>query len=281
MAVLFSGLQTLPFSGPQVSVPDSGKDQTSPGERWRPAVGTRAGQETRAQQRGPYSEFPVRTHPPEDIPNGRRRGLHHPGEKEVDDDRTRASLLEKVRQPRNDHKSWSEFVALYGPFLLRFLRRRSVRGEEALDLVQEVLLIVARKIGDFEYDPNRSFRAWLCTVASNQAKKLYRKEGRRSPAPGGTSHLEWIHELSDPSEGDGDAIEAEWRKNVLEQAMIQVRAKVKETTWKSFELCSLQNLEPAEAAKRLGISIGSVYTNVSRVLTGLRKAVEEIDESSS
>ena len=78
--------------------------------------------------------------------------------------KTRPSLLLRVRNLR-DQKSWDEFVELYSPLVLRYLRRIGVPNQDALDLLQDVLGIVVRHIGSFEYDPGKSFRAWLRTIA--------------------------------------------------------------------------------------------------------------------
>jgi len=179
-----------------------------------------------------------------------------------------------------DRKSWGEFVDLYGPLILRYLRRCGVAERDALDLVQDVLKIVARHIGRFEYDKRRSFRAWLRKIATHRAYKFFAEQGRRPAAPGGTTHLEAIQALPAASDETDDWVEEEWRKRRLEQAMMRVRREVKETTWKVFELRYLHGIEPAEVADRLKIEIGSVYTSLSRVLKRLREAVEEIDESS-
>jgi RNA polymerase sigma-70 factor (ECF subfamily) len=197
--------------------------------------------------------------------------------------RTRATLLNRVKD-LGDQTSWSEFVDLYGPFLLRCLRRAGVAERDALDLVQDVFRIVVEHIGRFEYDAAKSFRSWLCTIATHRAYRFFARQGRQPAAAGGTSHVEAIEALPAAGEGGGDAddwVEAEWRKRLLERAMTRVRQEVKGPTWQAFELRHLQDLDSTEVAQRLGMSVGAVYTSVSRVLKRLREAVEEIDESAS
>jgi RNA polymerase sigma-70 factor (ECF subfamily) len=198
-------------------------------------------------------------------------------------DRTRASLLMRVKD-LNDQASWDEFVVLYGPFLLRCLRRAGVAERDALDLVQDVLRIVVEQIGRFEYDAGRSFRSWLCTVATNRAYRFFAQQGRQpaGAGTGGTSHDEAIQELpAAAAGGEDDWVEAEWRKRVLELAMTRVRSEVQPQTWDAFTLRYLDGLESAEVARRLGMNVGAVYTSVSRVLKRLRDAVEEIDGTAS
>jgi RNA polymerase sigma-70 factor (ECF subfamily) len=204
-----------------------------------------------------------------------------PDEPVMSAQRTRASLLIRVKD-LSDQASWDEFVLLYGPFLLRCIRRAGVAEQDALDLVHDVLRIVVEQIGKFEYDAGKSFRAWLRTIAKHRAYRFFAQQGRQPAGAGGTSHAEALQELpGGPTAEDDDWAEAEWRKRVLELALSRVRHEVKGPTWEAFELRHLQGVESAEVARRLGMTVGAVYTSVSRVLQRLRQAVEEIDAAAS
>ena len=77
---------------------------------------------------------------------------------------TPASLLERLRQPGQD-QAWARFVDLYTPLLFYWARRLGCQESEAADLVQEVLLLLVRKLPGFTYDQHKSFRGWLRTIA--------------------------------------------------------------------------------------------------------------------
>lgn len=47
----------------------------------------------------------------------------------------------------------------------RWCRRWHLQDADAEDVTQAVLAKLTGKMGSFEYDPARSFRAWLKTVA--------------------------------------------------------------------------------------------------------------------
>jgi RNA polymerase sigma-70 factor (ECF subfamily) len=191
--------------------------------------------------------------------------------------RTPASLLLRVRD-FGDQKSWDEFVALYGPIILRYLRRVGVPRQEALDLVQDVLGIIVRHIGSFQYDPGLSFRAWLRKVATNRAYRFFAQQGREPASPGGSSHAAAVQQVPGDDRAEDELIEQEWRRRRLEMALERVRTEVKPQTWQAFQLNYLQGLAPSDVASQLDMNIGAVYTGVCRVLARLRKAVEEIDE---
>lgn len=190
---------------------------------------------------------------------------------------TRPSLLLRVRDLQ-DQKSWNEFFELYGPLILRYLRHLGVSHEDALDLCQDVLSIVVRRIKTFEYDAGRSFRAWLRTVTRNRALRHFRENPRRVAGAGGTTHHEAVQQLASPDDDRDEWIEDQWRQRRLEMAVKRVPAQVKPQTWRIFELRHYEQKSSEKVAEELGIRVGTVYTGYCRVLERLRKAVEEIDE---
>src|SRR4051812_28184810 len=91
-----------------------------------------------------------RPHRPED---GRRAGF--PGTRPGGCGRlgamqeTRTSLLRRVRDPA-DRQSWGEFVALYEPLLLSYVRKRGLNDHDAQDVVQGIFIALLRKLPGFE-----------------------------------------------------------------------------------------------------------------------------------
>ncbi len=58
-------------------------------------------------------------------------------------DTTRASLLLRIRDPRN-RIAWGEFVELYAPLVHAYGMKHRLQDADAADLAQEVLRRVAR-----------------------------------------------------------------------------------------------------------------------------------------
>ena len=79
--------------------------------------------------------------------------------------RTSASLLARLRQAPADQEAWAEFVDHYGPKVYGWCRHWRLQEADAQDVTQDLLLKLAGKMQDFAYDPARSFRAWLKTLA--------------------------------------------------------------------------------------------------------------------
>ena len=79
--------------------------------------------------------------------------------------RTSATLLARLRQVPPDQAAWVQFTERYGRKIYAWCRRWNLQGADAEDLTQDVLLKLAEKMQTFVYDPAKSFRGWLKTVA--------------------------------------------------------------------------------------------------------------------
>ena len=82
--------------------------------------------------------------------------------------KTRNNLILRLRN-RDDVQSWREFVAIYQPVIYRVARARGLQDAAALELVQRVLIAVARAVDRFQPDKNRAkFRTWLYRITHNE-----------------------------------------------------------------------------------------------------------------
>src|SRR3954467_4541423 len=107
---------------------------------------------------------------------------------------TKASLI--LRLPcAADAEAWNQFVSIYEPFVYRFARRGGLQDADARELVQNVLLAVARAVGRWRPDGERGkFRTWLFPPARNQFIDLAGKRQRQGVARGGTTMLGVLHQ---------------------------------------------------------------------------------------
>src|SRR3954469_9729580 len=90
---------------------------------------------------------------------------------------TPASLLDRLRKPE-ETTAWDRFVELYTPLLFHWAKRLEQQDSDCADLVQDVFLILWRKLPEFEYDSARSFHAWLKTLFLNRHRSRQRERGR-------------------------------------------------------------------------------------------------------
>jgi RNA polymerase sigma-70 factor (ECF subfamily) len=177
---------------------------------------------------------------------------------------TPASLLERLRQPAQE-AAWARFVQLYTPLLFAWARRLGLRDADAADLVQEVLMLLVRKLPEFTYDRNRSFRAWLRTVTLN----CWRNRCRRAELPRAAGPFD-LDDLAGPNTTDAVS-ETEYRQWLVGRALELMRAEFQPTTWKACWECVVSGRPAADVATELGIGVGAVYMAKSRVLSRLRQ----------
>lgn len=187
---------------------------------------------------------------------------------------TRVSLIERVSNP-GDADAWAEFVGIYEPVLIGYLRASSrCRGLDANDvddLVQTVFIKLFRTLPRFSLDRQRGrFRTFLYRMTMNAMIDYLRAGRRRATA---TETVEELPDLDAPEEPDGQWNE-QYRQAIFERVARQVREEIVATNpkkWTSFEEHCLKDRQAKEVADELGISATLVYQNTSRVLQAIRQ----------
>jgi RNA polymerase sigma-70 factor (ECF subfamily) len=181
---------------------------------------------------------------------------------------TSVSLLERLREP-GQAEAWERFVELYTPLLFYWARRAGLQSADAADLVQDVFTVLVRKLPDFRYDGQKSFRSWLRTVTLNKWRDRGRQRGRL-PAEDGAANLD---ELAGP-EGLEKFWEDDHRRFLVHRAMELMRAEFEATTWQACWEHGFQQRPAREVAAQLGISENAVYIAKVRVLRRLRQELQ-------
>ena len=87
---------------------------------------------------------------------------------------TPPSLLERLRQSP-EREAWEKFVEMYTPLLVGWTRRLALPDQEAADLIQDIFTVLVEKLPGFDYNPDKSFRAWLKTILRNRWRNLLRR----------------------------------------------------------------------------------------------------------
>jgi RNA polymerase sigma-70 factor (ECF subfamily) len=181
---------------------------------------------------------------------------------------TPASLLERLRQPGQE-QAWARLVELYTPLLYRWALRTGLQYQDAADLVQDVFAILVRKLPEFKYDEQRSFRAWLRTLLMNRWRDGRRRQAAR-PAEAGHADLDGLV----ASTADQLFEETEYRRQLVGRALRLIQSEFREATWKAWTEHGLAGRPVAEVARELGLTIGAVYTAKCRVLARLRHELD-------
>ncbi len=191
---------------------------------------------------------------------------------------TRASLILRLPDAA-DAAAWDELMAIYGPLVFRMAMRQGLQAADADDLVQNVFAAIARSVAEWLERPDRGkFRAWLLRIARNAAVNFLTRRRQGSIGAGGDEVAQLLAEVPAPESQLSSEFDLEYRREVFRWAAEQVRDTVADTTWQAFWLTQMENIPIAQAAERLGISVGNVYIGRSRVMTRLKELVKQFEE---
>ncbi len=170
---------------------------------------------------------------------------------------TSITLMMRLRQAPADLQAWDEFVRRYQPMIRDWCLRWGSRPEDAEDVAQEVLLKLLAAMKTFEYDPERSFRAWLKTVTQNawyDFAKSHRRESTQDP-----DRFQAILDSRAALDDLRSRIEDAYDRELLELAMRRVEKRVKPANWRAFYLTAIEGRAGAEAARELGLTVARVF----------------------
>jgi RNA polymerase sigma-70 factor, ECF subfamily len=191
-------------------------------------------------------------------------------------DGTSLTLLERLRC-RPAQEDWTRLIALYRPFIERFVRLDAALSSDADDICQEVLRKVVENFGRFQRQRDGSFRAWLKVITINEVRYFWRRRQRETQRSGSDPFL--VDALQDPHNELSQRWDAEHTQHVLTRLQDLVAPEFSPTTWQAFRLRVLQEKPTEEVAALLGMSRNAVDIAKSRVLARLRQeAAEIIDE---
>lgn len=181
---------------------------------------------------------------------------------------TSPTLISRLRRS-DDQEAWSLFQSIYQPLIRKYCIRRGIQEHDIDDLTQEVLSAVSRVIPEFTYQPERGrFRAWLGTITANKVKRFFRK----SKNAGGVIVDENEIELETAQDPDTEWVSV-FSERILEVACDRVRDQVEPKTWQTFECLWSRGMTVTDVSRELGITVGTVYVNKSRVMKRLEEEI--------
>ena len=189
---------------------------------------------------------------------------------------TRVTLLARLRQDPTDEAAWGAFVERYGRHIYRWCRQWNLQDADAEDVTQDILVKLTQNLRAFAYDPSRSFRGWLKTVAHHAWRDFL--DRRRQPLPaGGDSQVEELMLTVEAREDLARKLEEVFDLELLEAAKLRVRLRVAPQTWEAFRLVALESLPAAEVADRVRLQVAMVYVAKSKVQKMLREEIRKLE----
>lgn len=191
---------------------------------------------------------------------------------------TSASLLEELRT-RPSEQAWQLLVEIYDAMFRSWLRSAGVSSEDCDDLVQEILIVMMRKLPEFEHKGQRgSFRHWAKQVAFNCARQWWRAKKRIPLATGDSAFLQQLNQLEDPHSQRSEQWDQLHDRVVLQRLLDLIQLEVDQRAWQIFSRYVIKGEPAATVAETLGVKPGYVYVTRSRILSRLRKLAEGLVE---
>ena len=175
-------------------------------------------------------------------------------------DRRRTAWM--VAAQAGDRSAYETLLRDCVPFIKRVARGQGIRPDMIDDVVQETLLTIhqARQT----YDPNRSFTAWLRTIAQRRSVDGLRRAGRT-----GTREVYAPHAYENHSDPTGDPEKAAFQIDDVELRELAI-GKLSAGQREAVEQLALQSQTLAQAATATGRSTGSLRVDWHRALKALR-----------
>lgn len=162
---------------------------------------------------------------------------------------------------------WQRLMDVYAPLLNSWTIRSGVAESDRDDLVQEVLLVVVRRVPEFEHEHPGAFRGWLRSILAHHLKAYYRKRANRP--------CEFpLEDLTDPRSALAQLLDREHDEHIARQVLQRVERDFTAPTWIAFREQVLDGRRPDEVAQKLNLSLNAVIKAKCRVLQRLRQEFE-------
>lgn len=197
---------------------------------------------------------------------------------------TQRSLLNRLKTVPGE-ADWERFYNKYSAVIVSFARRQGLDDDSALDVLQETMMVMMRKLPGFDYQPERGrFRNWLLTIVMNKSRNAARRAHADRmlslDATSGDDENPLLEKIaSDEATADED-LEGTWRQCLLEDALHRLLTdpRTQPESIAVFRAVALEGRAVAEVAAEFGIKDNAVYQIKNRLKTRLQAIVAEMEK---
>src|SRR4051812_8637895 len=170
-----------------------------------------------------------------------------------------------LAMPRPAATGFPEIFQQHARFLWRTLINLGVPSREAQDLCQEVMIIVHRRLPDFD---GQSLRGWLYGICVRVASDYRRSARARREIPHG--------EL--PESGGGPDQLEQLDQHAERQRLMCALERVGEDKRAALVLYEVEELTLAEVSEALGVPLQTVYSRIKAARQELRHELTRVQQ---
>ena len=152
-------------------------------------------------------------------------------------------------------------------FVWRTLRRLGVPNEDCDDAVQDVFLIVHRKLGEFR--PEAPIKHWIFRLSAGIARDHRRRRRRKDPRQHGLTPLQGDEEAADTRHGPSELAEQSAAARLIREVLQELDDSRREI----FVLADLEQMTAPEIAQVLEVPLNTVYSRLRRARSEFEEAL--------
>ncbi|MBI5514726.1 MAG: sigma-70 family RNA polymerase sigma factor [Deltaproteobacteria bacterium] len=174
------------------------------------------------------------------------------------------SLQDSAPQAATEPLDLEALYHRHADFVWRCLRRLGVRDANLDDAVQEVFLVVHRRLGDLHAP--EGVRSWLFAIAFNVARdhrRAAQRKGLAEPLP---------ETLRDPLPDPSQALSQREDLRLLDAALDTLDDPRRAV----FVLTEIEQLTAPEIASALGVNLNTVYSRLRLARADFERAVARL-----
>ena len=176
---------------------------------------------------------------------------------------TKATLLGRLKNSK-DQASWQEFFETYSKLIYGVARKAGMNDEEAQDVLQATMDLVAQQMPTFRYDPRfGSFKGWLLNLTRLQ---IVSRSLKRRPASS-RKNEKAAAEPEPPARSVDGIWETAWQNNLKEAAITNVKRRLDPKKYQIYDFCVNKQWSFEKVASAFGVTEAEA-----------REAVESIKE---
>ncbi len=189
---------------------------------------------------------------------------------------TSLSMLDGMRE--DDPDQWKRFARLFAPLIYEWCRRSRIQSQDAADITQEVFRAVAERIERFHRKAVSSpFHRWLWGITRHKIHDHFRKLAYGPVGRGGTTAHLMIGQLPTDIPEEWSEVEIDSDRGALSRRALElIQTDFQPQTWQAFWRVSVDDVNAADVANELGMTVGAVYNARYKVVKRLREEFSEL-----